>query len=148
MDKTLQTGEKIFFTNLILCIVSYIYFTILPLNEITLSIGYIFFIAYFGINFYVGNTSDLNILESLIVGTIGCAIGLFLLFFALYAEIIMKNSEVALWLTRPYFMPTMSLVKILFDDITIIYPILLIVINISLVLMGSITRKIMNKFKV
>ncbi len=45
-------------------------------------------------------------------------------------------------------MPTMSLVRIFFEDITIAYPIVLIIINISLVLLGSITKKIMNKFKV
>ncbi len=74
--------------------------------------------------------------------------GLFLLFFALYTDLILGNSQSALWLITPYFMPTMSLVRIFFEDITIAYPIVLMIINISLVLLGSITKKIMNKFKV
>ena len=74
--------------------------------------------------------------------------GLFLLFFALYTDLILGNSQSALWLITPYFMPTMPLVRIFFEDITIAYPIVLMIINISLVLLGSITKKIMNKFKV
>ena len=148
MEKIFHTGEKIFFITLIICIVSSVYFTIVPLNYITLSIGFIFLVGYFGVNFYIGITNDLNIREAIVVGLIGCGMGLFLLFFALYTDLILGNSQSALWLITPYFMPTMSLVRIFFEDITIAYPIVLIIINISLVLLGSITKKIMNKFKV
>lgn len=148
MEKIFHTGEKIFFITLIICIVSSVYFTIVPLNYITLSIGFIFLVGYFGVNFYIGSTNDLNIREAIVVGLIGCGMGLFLLFFALYTDLILGNSQSALWLITPYFMPTMSLVRIFFEDITIAYPIVLIIINISLVLLGSITKKIMNKFKV
>ena len=148
MEKIFHTGEKIFFITLIICIVSSVYFTIVPLNYITLSIGFIFLVGYFGVNFYIGSTNDLNIIEAIVVGLIGCGMGLFLLFFALYTDLILGNSQSALWLITPYFMPTMSLVRIFFEDITIAYPIVLIIINISLVLVGSITKKIMNKFKV
>ena len=148
MEKIFHTGEKIFFITLIICIVSSVYFTIVPLNYITLSIGFIFLVGYFGVNFYIGSTNDLNIIEAIVVGLIGCGMGLFLLFFALYTDLILGNSQSALWLITPYFMPTMSLVRIFFEDITIDYPIVLIIINISLVLLGSITKKIMNKFKV
>ncbi len=148
MEKIFHTGEKIFFITLIICIVSSVYFTIVPLNYITLSIGFIFLVGYFGVNFYIGITNDLNIREAIVVGLIGCGMGLFLLFFALYTDLILGNSQSALWLITPYFMPTMSLVRIFFEDITIAYPIVLMIINISLVLLGSITKKIMNKFKV
>ena len=148
MEKIFHTGEKIFFVTLIICIVSSVYFTIVPLNYITLSIGFIFLVGYFGINFYIGSTNDLNIREAIVVGFIGCGMGLFLLFFALYTDLILGNSQSALWLITPYFMPTMSLVRIFFEDITIAYPIVLMIINISLVLLGSITKKIMNKFMV
>ena len=148
MEKKFHTGEKIFFITLIICIVSSVYFTIVPLNYITLSIGFIFLVGYFGVNFYIGITNDLNIREAIVVGLIGCGMGLFLLFFALYTDLILGNSQSALWLITPYFMPTMSLVRIFFEDITIAYPIVLMIINISLVLLGSITKKIMNKFKV
>lgn len=148
MEKIFHTGEKIFFITLIICIVSSVYFTIVPLNYITLSVGFIFLVGYFGVNFYIGSTNDLNIREAIVVGLIGCGMGLFLLFFALYTDLILGNSQSALWLITPYFMPTMSLVRIFFEDITIAYPIVLMIINISLVLLGSITKKIMNKFKV
>ena len=148
MEKIFHTGEKIFFITLIICIVSSVYFTIVPLNYITLSIGFIFLVGYYGVNFYIGITNDLNIREAIVVGLIGCGMGLFLLFFALYTDLILGNSQSALWLITPYFMPTMSLVRIFFEDITIAYPIVLMIINISLVLLGSITKKIMNKFKV
>ena len=148
MEKIFHTGEKIFFITLIICIVSSVYFTIVPLNYITLSIGFIFLVVYFGVNFYIGITNDLNIREAIVVGLIGCGMGLFLLFFALYTDLILGNSQSALWLITPYFMPTMPLVRIFFEDITIAYPIVLMIINISLVLLGSITKKIMNKFKV
>ena len=148
MEKIFHTGEKIFFITLIICIVSSVYFTIVPLNYITLSIGFIFLVGYFEVNFYIGITNDLNIREAIVVGLIGCGMGLFLLFFALYTDLILGNSQSALWLITPYFMPTMSLVRIFFEDITIAYPIVLMIINISLVLLGSITKKIMNKFKV
>ena len=148
MEKIFHTGEKIFFITLIICIVSSVYFTIVPLNYITLSVGFIFLVGYFGVNFYIGITNDLNIREAIVVGLIGCGMGLFLLFFALYTDLILGNSQSALWLITPYFMPTMSLVRIFFEDITIAYPIVLMIINISLVLLGSITKKIMNKFKV
>ena len=61
MEKIFHTGEKIFFITLIICIVSSVYFTIVPLNYITLSIGFIFLVGYFGVNFYIGITNDLNI---------------------------------------------------------------------------------------
>ncbi len=126
MEKIFHTGEKIFFITLIICIVSSVYFTIVPLNYITLSIGFIFLVGYFGVNFYIGITNDLNIREAIVVGLIGCGMGLFLLFFALYTDLILGNSQSALWLITPYFMPTMSLVRIFFEDITIAYPIVLI----------------------
>ena len=147
MEKIFHTGEKIFFVTLIICIASSAYFTILPLNDITISIGSIFLVGYFGVNFYIGSTNDLNIIEAILVGIIGCSMGLFLLFFALYTEIILGDSQSAVWLITPYFMPTMSLVRIFFEDISIYYPIILMIINISLVPLGSITKKIMNKFK-
>lgn len=145
MEKITHTGGKIFFTILIISIISYLYFTILPLNDISIYIGYIFSIVYFWINFYTGFRTNLNLKESILVGIIGSGMGLFLLFFALYTEIVGQNSEVALWIIKPYFIPTMSLVQSIFNHITIIYPIILIIINICLVVIGSITRKIMHK---
>lgn len=147
MEKIFHTGEKIFFTTLIICIVSYLYFTMVPLNEITLNIGYIFLLFYFGINFYIGSISDLNIREAFLSGIIGCGVGLFLLIFAMFAQIIMQDTQFALWIMKPYYIPTISLVEVFFDDISMLYPIILMIINISLVVIGCITKNIMNKFK-
>jgi len=148
MEKIFHTGEKIFFTTLIICIISYLYFTILPLNDITISIGCIFLLIYFGVNFFVGSTSDLKITESIIVGIIGSFMGLFLSIFALYAQLIMENYELAMWIIKPYYAPTMSLINLYFDEVTIFYPIILIFINIILVVMGTISNRIMNKFMI
>jgi len=148
MEKIFHTGEKIFFTTLIICIISYLYFTILPLNDITISIGCIFLLIYFGVNFFVGSTSDLKITESIIVGIIGSFMGLFLSIFALYAQLIMENYELAMWIIKPYYVPTMSLINLYFDEVTIFYPIILIFINIFLVVMGTISNRIMNKFMI
>ena len=148
MEKIFHTGEKIFFTTLIICIISYLYFTILPLNDITISIGCIFLLIYFGVNFFVGSTSDLKITESIIVGIIGSFMGLFLSIFALYAQLIMENYELAMWIIKPYYAPTMSLINLYFDEVTIFYPIILIFINIFLVVMGTISNRIMNKFMI
>ena len=52
--KIFIAGEKLFFNTLIICLASFIYFTILPSNKITLAVGFIFGLIYFGINFYIG----------------------------------------------------------------------------------------------
>ena len=100
MEKVFHAGEKIFFTTLITCIMSYLYFTILPLNEITISIGCIFLIIYFGINYYIGSTSDLKTLDCIIVGIIGASMGIILLLFALYSDLIIRNHEFAMWIIK------------------------------------------------
>lgn len=146
MEKIFHTGEKIFFTTLIICMISYLYFTILPLNDTIISIGCIFLIIYFGVNFFVGSISDLKIIESIIVGIMGSFIGVFLSMFALYAHLIMNDYELAIWIIKPYYAPTMSLVNLYFNEVTIGYPIILMFINISLVVIGTISRRIMNKF--
>ena len=148
MEKVFHAGEKIFFTTLITCIMSYLYFTILPLNEITISIGCIFLIIYFGINYYIGSTSDLKTLDCIIVGIIGASMGIILLLFALYSDLIIRNHEFAMWIIKPYYIATMSLISVYFSHITIFYPIVLIGINISLVVMGNINKRIMNKFRI
>ncbi len=148
MEKIIHTGGKIFFTTLIISIISYLYFTILPLNDITIYIGCIFLVVYFGVNIYIGVTTNIDLIESIFVGIIGCSMGLFLLFFSLYSQIVLKNSYVALWIIKPYFIPTMSLIQLTSNNnITIIYPITLMIINISLVVMGNLIKKAMNKFK-
>ncbi|SCH29859.1 Uncharacterised protein [uncultured Clostridium sp.] len=148
MEKIIHTGGKVFFTTLILSIISYLYFTILPLNYITIYIGCIFLVVYFGVNIYIGLTTNMDLIEAILVGTIGCSMGLFLLFFSLYSQLVLKNSDLALWIIKPYFIPTMSLINITSNNnITVIYPIILMIINISLVVVGNVIKKAMNKFK-
>ncbi|WP_195251721.1 hypothetical protein [Romboutsia sp. 1001713B170207_170306_H8] len=90
----------------------------------------------------------MDLIEAILVGTIGCSMGLFLLFFSLYSQLVLKNSDLALWIIKPYFIPTMSLINITSNNnITVIYPIILMIINISLVVVGNVIKKAMNKFK-
>ena len=74
--------------------------------------------------------------------------GIILLLFALYSDLIIRNHEFAMWIIKPYYIPTMSLISVYFSHITIFYPIVLIGINISLVVMGNINKRIMNKFRI
>lgn len=145
MQKIFDVGEKLFFYILTICLLSFIYFTIFPECKMTIAIGFIFCIFYFYINFYIGYKYELNFYEACIVGLMGCGLGIFLGFFALYSYFVLKNSYSAIWIITPYFMPTMSLIKIYLKEITIVYPFVLIFLNIFLVIIGSITKKIMNK---
>lgn len=146
MKKVLNASEKLFFNVLIICLISYIYFTILPINEVTLILGTIFCVFYFGCNFYTGYKYSFNILQAILVGLAGCGIGIFLAFFALYAQIVLKDTTFAIWLISPYIMPTLSIVKIFSTPINLDYSFILMFINILLVIIGSYSKKIMNKF--
>ena len=107
--------------------------------------GTIFTLLYFGCNFYIGYRYKLNLLESMIVGISGCSMGMFLAFFALYAQLILNNSEFAIWLISPYFAPTISIINIFSIQVSLNYPFILMIINIILVVIGSIIKNIMNK---
>lgn len=145
MQKVFQAGEKLFFDILIICLVSFIYFNFLPMTNLTLTIGMIFAVIYIGVNFYVGYKYNLKFLESLIVGLIGCAMGLFLLFFSIYTQYILNSPNTALWIVMPYFSPTISIVKMFIKEITISYVMYLMLINVSMVIIGSFSKNIMNK---
>lgn len=145
MQKVFQAGEALFFDILIICLVSFIYFNFLPMTNLTLKIGMIFTVLYIGVNFYVGYKYNLNFLESLIVGLIGCSMGLFLLFFAIYTEYILNSPDSALWIAMPYFSPTMSFIKMFIKEISLSYVIYLMLVNIAMVVIGSFSKFIMNK---
>lgn len=145
MQKVFLAGEKLFFDILIICLVSFIYFNFLPMTDTTLTIGIIFSLLYVGVNFYIGYKYRLKFLESIIVGIIGCAMGLFLLFFSIYTQYILGDINSALWISAPYFIPTMSIIKIFIKEINIYYIPILMVINISMVIIGSFSKNIMNK---
>ncbi|MEG1311226.1 MAG: hypothetical protein RSD47_04375 [Romboutsia sp.] len=145
MQKVFHASEKLFFDILIICLVSFIYFNFIPMTKLTLIIGIIFTLVYFGVNFYVGYKYNLKLLDSLVVGVLGCGMGLFLLFFAIYTYCVLNSPDTALWIVTPYFIPTMSLIKIFFKEVTLSYVFYLMIINIVLVIIGSFSRKIMNK---
>lgn len=146
MQKIFDASEKLFFYTLIICLISCIYFNIFPKNTSTDIIGLVFAIAYFGTNFYVGYLNSLSIKESLIVGIIGCTMGIFLGFFSIYTHYIINNPERALFIISPYFSPTTSILDLFIKNVTISYPFVLMSINIFLVFIGSISKKIVNKF--
>ena len=146
MKKVYSISEKLFFDLLIICLISYIYFILLPINDFTIMVGTIFALLYFGCNFYIGYRYKLNLLEAMIVGIYGCGMGLFLAFFALYAQLILNNSEFAIWLISPYFAPTLSIINIFSIQVNLSYPFILMIINILLVVLGSIASSVMNKY--
>ena len=145
MQKVFKAGEELFFDILLICLVSFIYFEFIPMNDIMLIIGIIFSILYFGVNIYIGYKYKLNVTDSLMVGVIGCGVGLFLSIFSLYSQIVLNSPNMALWIVKPYFIPTMSLIKLFTSNISLSYVFILMVINILLVPIGSISKKIMNK---
>ncbi len=145
MQKVFKAGEELFFDILLICLVSFIYFEFIPMNDIMLVIGVIFSILYFGVNIYIGYKYKLNISDSLMVGVIGCGVGLFLSLFSLYSQIILNSPNMALWIIKPYFIPTMSLIKLFINNINLSYVFILMLINILLVPIGSISKKFMNK---
>ncbi len=146
MKKVYSISEKLFFDLLIICLISYIYFILLPINNFTIMLGTIFALFYFGCNFYMGYRYKLNLLEAMVVGIYGCGMGLFLAFFALYTQLILNNSEFAIWLISPYFAPTLSIINIFSIQVNLNYPFILMIINILLVVLGSIASAIMNKY--
>lgn len=145
MQKSFNVGEKLFFDILIICLISFIFFKIAPVNEITFYIGCIISFVYFGINFYMGYKYNLKTSEALIVGIMGCGVGLFLSFFVLYANFILKSKEIVIWMSMPYIIPTKPLIELFIKDLDYIYIFQLMMINILLVIFGSFTKRIMNK---
>lgn len=145
MQRKLDIGSILFFNILIICLISSIYFNVLPQNEITLGIGIIFSIFYFGINIYIGYKYNLRLKEAFVVGIIGSGICLFLGIFSLYTNFILNKPNEAIWLIKPYFSPTLSIVKIFSIKITLASPFVLMLINIALVIFGSISKNIVNK---
>lgn len=145
MQKIFDASERLFFNILIICLISCIYFNIFPKNLTTIALGLVLCICYFGCNFYTGYYNEFTIKESIIVGTIGCGVGLFLGFFAIYTNFVLNNPNTAILIIMPYFSPTISLIEMVSKQVTFIYPFILMLINIFLVVMGSISKKIMNK---
>lgn len=145
MQKIFYASEKLFFSILIICLISSVYFNVLPMNNTTLMIGFILSGFYFGVNFYVGYKYELTLKEGLIVAALGCSLGLFLGFFSLYSLIFMNDNSIALSLINPYYSPTTSIIKFFIGDINIMYPFILMIINIILVIIGSFSKKLMNK---
>lgn len=145
MNKIFDAGEKLFFNILIICLVSWIYFNILPMNKATLITGFVLCVLYFGMYFYIGYKYNFTLVEAFIVGIIGCGIGIFLYFFSLYTDLVLQNVNSAIWIIKPYFIPTMSMIKLFTIEVTIAYPFFLMIFNIFLVILGSISKKIMNK---
>ena len=145
MKNVFKASEELFFDILIISLVSFIYFNYISINEFTLLLGLVFSFIYFGVNFYIGYKYKFKFVESLIVGTMGSGMGIFFIFFSLYAEFILKMHNFANWISIPYFIPTMSIVKLFSININYLYAPVLIIINIILVVIGSITKNIMNK---
>ena len=134
MERIIKYGGKLFFGSLVICILSFFYFKLIPCTKISNLIGYIFLEAFLGYNFYIGYKYKLSIKESLIVGILGCGFGIFLLFFATYTYYILNDIYWSNWMVE------------FFKDMTLIYTVSLIILNILLVFLGSRIRYCKEKF--
>ena len=148
MKNIFKASEELFFSILIIALVSFLYFNYISMNEFTLLLGLIFSCIYFLVNFYIGYKYKFKLIKALAVGTIGSAMGLFLIFFSLYSQFILDMPNFATWVVEPYFIPTMSIVKLFSIDINYLYAPLLVIINIFLVVAGSALKNIMNKLSI
>lgn len=146
MERIIKYGGKLFFGSLVICILSFFYFKLIPCTKISNLIGYIFLEAFLGYNFYIGYKYKLSIKESLIVGILGCGFGIFLLFFATCTYYILNDIYWSNWMVEFYFLPTMSFINDFFKDMTLIYTVSLIILNILLVFLGSRIRYCKEKF--
>ncbi|MBU5335956.1 hypothetical protein [Intestinibacter bartlettii] len=124
---------------------SFFYFKLIPYSQVSNLIGYVFLEVFLGYNFYIGYRYKLNIKESLIVGTLGCGFGIFLLFFATYTYYILQDVYWGIWMVEFYFLPTTSFINDFFNNMTLNYTVFLILFNILLVLLGSRIRFLKEK---
>ncbi|MDO5010711.1 MAG: hypothetical protein Q4E31_07790 [Intestinibacter bartlettii] len=145
MERIIKYGGKLFFGSLIICILSFFYFKLIPYSQVSNLIGYVFLEVFLGYNFYIGYRYKLNIKESLIVGTLGCGFGIFLLFFATYTYYILQDVYWGIWMVEFYFLPTTSFINDFFNNMTLNYTVFLILFNILLVLLGSRIRFLKEK---
>ena len=146
MKNVFNASEELFFDILIIALLSFLYFNYISMSKFTLLLGLIFSFIYFGVNFYIGYKYKLSIKESLIVGILGCGFGIFLLFFATYTYYILNDIYWSNWMVEFYFLPTMSFINDFFKDMTLIYTVSLIILNILLVFLGSRIRYCKEKF--
>ena len=130
MKNVFNASEELFFDILIIALLSFLYFNYISMSEFTLLLGLIFSFIYFGVNFYIGYKYKLKFIDSLIVGIMGSGMGIFLIFFSFYAEFILKMTNFANWIAIPYFIPTMSIVKLFSININYLYAPVLMIINI------------------
>lgn len=145
MQKAFNVGERLFFDVLIICLISFVYFKTVPMNNITFFIGSIICLIYFGINFYRGYKNNLKASEALIVGIMGCGVGLFLSFFAIYVQVVLNCPNTAVWILMPYFISTIPIIDFFNKDVTILYAFQIMLINILLVISGSFIKNIVNR---
>ena len=145
MKNVSKASEELFFGIIIISLVSFLYFNYISMNKFTLILGLVFSFIYFGINLYIGYKYKLSIIDSLIVGIAGSGMGIFFIFFFFYSQFILEMPNFANWVVMPYFIPTMSIIDLFSINITYLYSPTLFIINIFLVIIGSLLKKVMNK---
>ena len=138
MERIIKYGGKLFFGSLIICILSFFYFKLIPCGEISNLIGYIFLEIFLGYNFYIGYRYKLNFKESFIVGIFGSGFGIFLLFFASYTHYVIDEAYWAIWMMQFYFMPTMSFITDFSVNVSLGYVVFLINFSVLLVVLGAV----------
>ncbi|MGM9533992.1 MAG: hypothetical protein ACI3VR_02020 [Intestinibacter sp.] len=137
MERIIKYGGKLFFGSLIICILSFFYFKLIPCGEVSNLIGYVFLEVFLGYNFYVGYRYELNFKEAFIVGILGSGFGIFLLFFASYTHYVIDEAYWSIWMMQFYFMPTMSFIADFSVDVSLGYVVFLIIFSTVLVVLGA-----------
>lgn len=146
MKNTFDLGEKLFFNTLIICIISFIYFKIIEIESSNLIIEILFALFFFLTNFYYGYKYNLKCKESLIVGSMGAGLGIFLSFFSLCAHFLIEGSKSSISFSILYLSPIHSIFNYLSEYNSIVNVFTIIIINIFLVVIGGQLRNITNKF--
>lgn len=145
MERIIKYGGKLFFGSLIICILSFFYFKLIPYGEVSNLIGYLFLEIFLGYNFYVGYKYRLNLKEAFTVGILGSSFGIFLLFFASYTHYVIDEAYWAIWMMQFYFMPTMSFITDFSVNVSLGYVVFLIIFSALLVVLGALFRFLKEK---
>ena len=145
MVKILDIGGNLFFRTVEIMILAAIYFYVLPANSVIINIGFIFSIAFYSMFFYYGYKSKMGFKNGLLIGAVGSLVAFTFGFFALYLYLVSDKPAAAMWVIQPWIIPTISITKLLPNNLNNFYPIISLAIAILLTGIGSLIGEIKHK---
>lgn len=145
MVKILDIGGNLFFRIVELICLATIYFYVFPASSIMINIGFIFAIAFYSMFFYYGYKSKMGFKKGILIGAVGSLVAFTFGFFALYLYLVSEQPSTAIWLMGPWITPTISITKMLPNNINNFYPVISTFITILLTGIGSWIGKIKYK---